>query len=221
MITQRYRQDYNGEFFVLSSGWRQGIKGQSREWIDNPIQNQHISGRAAAIGSDVDFERFDYSVLERHRGGLHGKLKLQTYGAGDTWSRMRLDFYYTNHPTTVSKIRDNQYYENTVVYTTPYRCVTNPKKFYPVPYNPRISDIALPLYLSAFDGHKEVFMIGYNNDTRAGKKNWTADVESVIRAYWNTTFTIIGSPSNIPELWKRHKNVKTISYRDFIYYCDI
>jgi hypothetical protein len=51
MITQRFRKDYTGEFIVINTAWAGGRKRTQREWVPNPIENHHISGRAACIGS--------------------------------------------------------------------------------------------------------------------------------------------------------------------------
>ena len=82
MIREQYRSDYEGEFVITESKWSAGKKSQNREWVENPINNQHISGRAACIVGDVDKERFDYTRLQRHKGGLLSSKKLQTYGTG-------------------------------------------------------------------------------------------------------------------------------------------
>ena len=74
----RYRTDYAGEFVILESKWAGGKKEETREWIPNPIENHHLSGRAAVIGSNIDKWQFDYTRLQRHRGGLLGSKKLQT-----------------------------------------------------------------------------------------------------------------------------------------------
>ena len=81
-MEERYRTDYAGEFIVTNSRWANGHKEQTREWIPNPIDNQHISGRAACIGNTFEQGIFDYTRLQRHRGGLLGSKKLQTYGVG-------------------------------------------------------------------------------------------------------------------------------------------
>ena len=65
----KFRADYAGEFVVVESRWSGGHKQEKREWIENPIENQHISGRAACIGSSVDQYLFDYTRLQRHRSG--------------------------------------------------------------------------------------------------------------------------------------------------------
>ena len=54
MIAERYRTDYTGEFLITQATWSGGKKRQKREWVANPIENQHISGRAVCIGSDGD-----------------------------------------------------------------------------------------------------------------------------------------------------------------------
>jgi hypothetical protein len=36
----------------------------SREWIPNPIENHHISGRAACIGSTTDIDAFDFTLYK-------------------------------------------------------------------------------------------------------------------------------------------------------------
>ena len=81
MIKEQYRCDYEGEFVITESKWAAGKKTQNREWVANPITNQHISGRAACIGSDIDKVAFDHTRLQRHRGGLLKltKLFLQIY----------------------------------------------------------------------------------------------------------------------------------------------
>jgi hypothetical protein len=96
MIREQYRSDYEGEFVITESRWSGGKKTQNREWVPNPIKNQHISGRAACIASDVDKERFDYTRLQRHKGGLLGSKKLQTYGIRVYYQRDAVGFCCRN-----------------------------------------------------------------------------------------------------------------------------
>ena len=73
MIHARYRTDYEGEFVVLDTVFRGGKKIQRREYIENPIINQHISGRAVIIGAGPSARPDVVRLLARHRGGLLGK----------------------------------------------------------------------------------------------------------------------------------------------------
>lgn len=221
MIEQRFRRDYPGEFVVIETRWRDGKKEQVREWIDNPIENQHISGRAAVIGSNVDRYLFDYERLQRHRGGLLGKKRLQTYAVGDVIRDMRVDFAVETEDAKLVSILDTGYQVNNVVYTTARNCIAHPGEFYLIPYNPRLDVVALPLYLAAFDGHDEVYCLGYNNDTTSGTKNFRGDIAGVINAYPTVRFIFVGVEANIPVEWRQHTNVSCMTYRTWVSHCDV
>lgn len=217
----QYRKDYDGEFIITQSVWSGGKKRQTREWVANPIENQHISGRAVCIGADHDTDQFDYTILQRHRGGLLGSKKLQTYGLGFAAKQMRLDFTVETDDTVLKELINLHYYKDNVIYTTPRNCLKYPGVFYLTPYNPVIIKHALALYLAAFDGHKEIFMLGYNQYTNAGNTAWQAHVAQVIEAYLGTKFIIVGTPHHAVQSWLEFPNVEKMTYREFISYCDV
>jgi len=203
MLTAKYRTDYPGEFVVTEARWRDGKREQTREWIPNPIENRHISSRAACIGSSVDHYLFDYTRLARHRGGLLGSLRLQTYGVSEVAHQMKLDFAVEINKTRLNDLKATDYHVENVVYT------------------PVLNSIALLLYLAAFDGHQEVFMLGYNQEADAGSTNWIQHVARVIEAYSATRFVLVGVESNQPQNLFEYANVRPMSYPEFITYCDI
>jgi hypothetical protein len=217
----RFRSDYAGEFVVLESRWSGGKKTQSREWVANPIENHHISGRAAAIGSHADLDRFDFSRLQRHRGGLLSSKKLQTYGTGATAKDMRLDFAVETNLLNLQTLKNLGYCEHNIVYTTAKNCINNPGEFYLIPLFPRMLDLALLPYLAAFDGHKEIFMLGYNRDTPVENPAWHEQIRNVIDAYSGTKFYFVGESTNMYDCWLELTNTQTMTYRDFITYCDV
>jgi hypothetical protein len=221
MIQHRLRRDYPGEFVILQTRWVNGRKEQVREWVENPIDNQHISGRAAVIGSDLDAEFFDYTRLQKHRGGLLGKKRLQTYVAGDIWQEMRADFTVETEELKLNEILKSQYQEQNIVYTTATNCIRHPGEFYLIPFNPKLDVLALPAYLAAFDGHQEIFMLGYNNQTQSGTKTWHSHVDLVLRTYPEVKFVFVGHEQNTPEMWRKHRNVECWDYRHFVTYCDV
>jgi hypothetical protein len=221
MITARYRSDYAGEFIITQSIWSGGKKQQTREWVANPIENQHISDRAVCIGSDHDLPHFNYTILQQHRGGLLGSKKLQTYGLGSTAKQMRLDFTVETDDVILQELMDLHYYQDNVVYTSPRNCLKHPGLFYLTPYNPVLIKHALALYLAAFDGHKEIFLLGYNQYTDAGNTAWAAHVSEVINAYAGTKFIIVGAKHHAVKSWLEHANVEQMTYREFISYCDV
>lgn len=217
----RYRSDYAGEFVVVQSKWANGKKVEEREWIPNPIENQHISGRAACIGSDLDKWQFNYTILQRHRGGLLGSKKLQTYGVGAVAKQMRLDFAVESQRSDLEDLINRGYTKDNIVYTTARNCVAYPGYFYLVPFNPRLLDIVSILYLAAFDGHREIFLLGYTDETKIDQPAWIGQVASVFNAYAGTQFWLIGEQSRMPDLWMNCPNVRVMNYRDFIGYCDV
>ena len=222
----RFRADYPGEFVVVNSIWSGGKRSQQREWIANPIENQHISGRAACIGSRDSIQNpfpkgLDYKILQRHRGGLLGTLKLQTYSSGTIAQDMRLDFTVELDTKILSTLIENKYHENNLVYTTARNCISNPGDFYLIPLNPRLLLPALPIYLAAFDGHQEIFLLGYNRETEFGNDRWVDDVKSVFDAYSGVKFYLVGEPTLMPDQWLESANTICMPYRDFIGYADV
>jgi hypothetical protein len=134
---------------------------------------------------------------------------------------MKLDFAVEINKTRLNNLKATDYHVENVVYTTSRLCVENPGEFYLIPYNPVLNSIAVLLYLAAFDGHQEVFMLGYNQEANAGSTNWIQHVARVIEAYSATRFVLVGVESNQPQNLFEYANVRPMSYPEFITYCDI
>ena len=217
----RYRTDYAGEFVVVETRWSSGKKTQTREFVANPIENHHISGRAVCIGSNFDAYQFDYTRLQQHRGGLLGSKKLQTYGVGDIASTMRLDFAVETRVAQLTALKQSGYTEKNIVYTTPRQCLAMPGKFYLIPLAPGLLDIAILPYLAAFDGHQEIFLLGYNQETPIENATWPQPVRNVVDAYPGVKFYFVGEPTNMYDSWLEPANAQAMTYRDFIGYCDV
>ena len=220
MIHERYRRDYDGEFVLVDHDQSQGEIRQKREWIDNPVINQHLSGRAAVIGSRVKYGGLRWNRLERHRGGLLGKKRLQTYGSGDLWRDMRFDFFVEKSEQELADIVAHGYDHTSTVYTSMKNCLSYPGHFYPVPFQPVLDYLAQALYLAAFDGHQEIFMWGYHRDTPAGTAGWIRDVAEVMAVYSPVKFWLLGNHT-FPAEWRQQANVEIMTIERFITYCDV
>lgn len=221
MIEERYRKDYDGEFVIVETKWTGGKKTQTREWVANPIINQHISGRAACIGSSINKDQFDYTVLQNHKGGLLSSKKLQTYGVSSIAKEMRLDFTVAFQQEDLESFIESKYQETNVVYTSTRQCIRNPGEFYLIPFNSNLCEEAIPIYLAAFDGHKEIFLLGYTNETISGVKNWQDQIKTIMDVYYSTYFIAVGQSTSMPERWFDSPNFKCMNYLEFRYYCDI
>lgn len=216
----RYRSDYPGEFIILETKWSGGKKSETREWIPNVIENQHISGRAACIGTGVDQKFFDYTRLVNHRGGLLSSKRLQTYGTGEIALQMRLDFAVETDPGRLLEIHNKGLQQDSVIYTTVKNCIRYPGDFYLIPNRPLIVDLATIIYLAAFDGHREIFLLGYNCEINGGRDTWVNDIARIFRTY-PVDFYLVGESTNMPSVWLDCANVRTTNYHDWVSYCDI
>jgi hypothetical protein len=219
----KFRKDYNGEFVISNTTIRNSRKIQTREWVPNPIINQHISGRAAVIGSGQTAQEHVIKHLSKHPGGLLGKKKLQTYGCESVWESIPLDFYVDYHTDTLAKIVNQTYQKNTVVYTHSKNCLAMPGNFYMVPYNVKMLCPATAAYLAAFDGHQEIFLLGIDgtNAKHGRDPQYIYDMNQVIRAYNTVSFRFVTDGQSPPAEWQDNRNVQVWKYSKFISYCDV
>jgi hypothetical protein len=225
-MDERYRSDYEGEFVVTNSRIVDGRKVQDREWIQNPIENQHISGRAVSIADGASRDTFPIQRLENHRGGLLGKLRLQTYGVGRICDEIVCNFYISKDVETLQKLVDSGYVTNTVVYSSAGKCLKFPGELYLIPYGMLLSEQALAVWLPAFDQHKEIFLLGY--DFEEGKNQSLAnEILTIMQTYRGTRFTRVSTLLNgrtrtdTPKSWKDCRNFSEMTYEDWISHCDV
>lgn len=221
-MQERYRNDYDGEFVILNTYYKDGKKVQDREWITNPIENQYISARAAVIGAGPSRENFDIKKIENHKGGLLGKKSLQTYGSQGCWRDLRCDFYVGTDKQELEETIEAGYVEKSVVYTGVKNCIAYPGEFYLVPYNVKLHSTATAAYIAAFDGHKEIFLLGVDtvdSDNVVINKLFD-DINKVIDAYANSTFVFVTDWQPHNEL-RKNKNVQFMNYRSFVSHCDV
>lgn len=214
-MLERYRKDYQGEFVIVNTTWKDGKKIQEREWVPNPLENKHISKRAVVIGTGASRERFDIKALEQHKGGLLGKLALQTYGAESLYTEITPDFLVVFDSSRLDQLE--AYAETNVVYTTTKNCIKRPGKFYMVPFNIRTYALATALYLAAFDGHREVFLVGCDGIDPIEER----ELMRVMAVYRGTKFMVVSDVLAIPASWRKLPNVAHWNYRQFITECDI
>lgn len=221
MNVARFRRDYDGEFIVTEVKVANNSITQSREWIPNSITNQHVSPRAVVVGGHDPLKRFDFRKLGNNKGGLLAKKALQTYGTADLWQDMPFHFFVTSEPEQARAMVETGYTRDNVVFTTSRICIDNPGHFYPVPYLPVLDQLALAVYLAAFDEHTEIFLVNYNIETPAGTANWIQDVGTVMRVYDTVKFYLVGVEAVMPAAWRANPNCSVMGIREFISHCDI
>ena len=223
MTLGNYQKDYICEYILTKTTIKNGQKEQEREWVDNPIQNQHISGRAAVLGSDVDQDFFNFRFLQEHRGGLLASKTLQVYGTHVMWKKSFKNFMVCLDKDVLPDIIAENYDEETICYTGVKNCLRYPGHFYIVPHTPQLDERAMTLYCAAFDGHREIFMIGFhNNDSNITDESIPVkQVNAVIESYPGTEFYFVGHKGAIYNLWDNNYNFHHMTYREWVSHCDI
>lgn len=225
-MDERYRSDYEGEFVITNTRVVNGKKVQDREWIQNPIENQHISGRAVCIADGESRDKFDIRKIEGHRGGLLGKLRLQSYGTGRVCDEIACNFYITKDAEQLQKLIDKKYVVNTVVYSSAGKCLKFPGELYLIPYAMLLSEKALAVWLPAFDQHKEIYLLGY--DFEDGKHEKLAnEIYEIMQTYTKTRFIRVSQlfhgrlRTDTPDKWKNCRNFSEMTYSEWVSHCDV
>ena len=224
MIQERYRKDYDGEFVILRTTFKNGQKHQERQWIPNPIENNYISARAVVIGNGASRSKFPIQRLQGHKGGLLGKKRLQSYGSEGCWRELQCDFYVDTSTLDHQEIISSGYNDRVTVYSNAKYCVANPSEFYMIPYNIALNcDSALAMYVAAFDGHNEVYCVGVDAIDENSQPNVksVAHIENILKTYNKTQFIFVNDNPNLHSAWRQQKNYGHMTYREFISNCDV
>ena len=133
---------------------------------------------------------------------------------------MNLNFAVETNPDRLAQIKSTDYHVDNIVYTTARNCISNPGDFYLIPNRPLVEDRVTVVYLAAFDGHREIFLLGYTKEVTPDRSSYYADMSRVFSAY-PVDFWLVGETTNMPETWLDHSNVRAINYQDWISYCDV
>lgn len=219
MITPYYRGDYDGEFIVSEARWSDGQKHIQREWIPNPIENKHISGRACILCSADKIDSFDPTKLSGHRGGLLGSKKLQVYAIENVVKHMIADFAVVRDQELLKEISDTDLTKKTTMYTVTSSVIKHPGNFYPIPHGVVSTTIGTALYLACFDEHKEIFILNFGENY--DKPKVVNSIVNIAKSYDNVQVYIVDTANRMPEVWKNTLNIKYMPFREWISYCDI
>jgi hypothetical protein len=248
MLKEIYRATYGGEHLVSQLTLKDGNWETETEYVPNSVFTTHTTGQAVAIGNGESRLEFDLKHLASHKGGILGENRLQTYGCNALYRDFTPDFLVAVGPDTggpkdiIEEIANSGYADNHIVYSNTFGVVRYPGKFYLVPQNVHYDSGALAAYLACFDGHKKVFLMGYDNyvHDQASSSIYTGtncypDKETFNGAYFELSMTMVMKTypsvefvrivptvqSFCPETWQSLLNYRQISFRDFIIEADI
>jgi hypothetical protein len=243
-LNKLYRRFYRGEDIVVERTYKNGIWHDTTENVSNAVINSQISNQAVVIGNGPSrLELFKLDLLKKHRGGLLGSRKLQTYGCNALYRDFTPDFLIARGNGVTDEIAKSKYTENNIVYTDSIHLLEYPNKFYLIPYDPYTDAGTTAAYIAAFDGHNRVYMIGFDGQDTANfnynvyagtthydakdatvlDNKWIKDRATLFRTYNETEFIRVTKKATepVPEEWKYYSNFRTVNLNQFVREVDL
>ena len=243
IIKRLYRKDYTGEDVITNLTYENTERNKTEEFVPNQIANLQVSNRALIIGNGPSRLNMDLSIIARHKAGIRGRSRLQTYGCNALYRDYTPDFLIANGDSIVSEIADSGYCDEHVVYANGWAVAGYPKKFYLLPQDPAWNAGSQATYLACFDGHKKIFLLGFDgnelngtndnvyadtagypsvNDT-VSEEFWVHSMTRIFKMYSDVEFVRVMPTAQytIPEMWKYCTNLRQVDFRQFAIEADL
>ena len=226
-VKQLYRETYTGENVVTTLTYKDAQWTPEYEWVPNAITNIHTTSQAVIIGGGAHAswrhpeQGFDIAHLPRHKGGLFGTDRLQTYGTNKLFKEFAPDFLIIDD-YEVDEIIETGYCNDNIVYAHANPILAHPGKFYLIPQDPSWNAGTIATYLACFDGHTKVYLLGF--DGRQGDDLfYEKTMKIVFDLYPGVEFVRVAPTKDyyMPESWKYMVNLRQITFRDFVLEADI
>lgn len=224
-VKKLYRENYTGESVVTQLTYRDSEWVAESEWIPSGVENIYTTSQALIIGGGKSWQEgqfeFDLSHIENHKGGLFGRNKLQTYGTNTLYKKFTPDFLVIDNDEA-EELSQLEYCTENIVYAHATQILKYPGKFYLIPQDPSWNAGAIATYLACFDGHKKVFLMGFD-----GKQGEDAFYEktmlTVFNLYPDVDFVRVAPTPYyyMPEAWKYVVNLRQVDFRGFVVEADI
>lgn len=245
-IKKLYRSSYTGEELIRELHYEGGDWKKTVEFVPNAIENNQISGKAVILGngpSRAEHHPDLFRLLETHKGGLLARGKVQTYGCNAILRDFEPDFTVAND-NLASELVNTGKCDDNIVYGTADMVLAYPGKFYLVPQNPNWNSGAIAAYLACFDGHKQVYLMGFDlyskhidiqSNIYTGTNGYPSLYDATTEAYFEKTMLTVFNTYNdvdfvrvsptkefyMPESWKYQLNLRQITFREFVIEADL
>lgn len=243
-LSRKYRKGYTGEDIIVERKHEGRVWHDTTETVPNAITNNQISDRAVIIGNGTSRLDFDLQNLKK-ASGLLGAYTVQTYGCNALYRDFTPDFLVaTGNNGIIDEIANSSYTNHNIVYTNNLHLLEHPSKFYLIPYDPYADAGTTAAYIAAFDGHKKIYLLGFDGYDTEGHNNnvyadsngydakWEFEVEGdkiinnriqLFNVYSDVDFVWVTphGRNTMPEALKWVRNHRQISFRDFVLECDL
>ena len=241
-LGKQYRLNYKGEEVITERKKEFQHWTQTVENVPNAVDNNQISNRAVVIGNSAGRKEFNLNLLKTS-SGLLGADTVQTYGCNALYRDFTPDFLIATGPEIVKEIATRPYVNENIVYSSAINLLGYPNKFYLIPYDPYADAGTTAAYIAAFDGHKKIYLLGFdeqvtpndNFNIYANTNGYNSSDETIDSTIWlqnrrqlydvynDVDFVWVTQygRSTVPEIHKDCLNFRQISYRDFVLECDL
>lgn len=243
-IQKLYRSTYAGEEVVSDMTYENGSWVYQRETVPNAVFNNQISNKAIVIGNGVSRKDFNLNLIKNHKGGLLAGGALQSYGCNALYREFSPHFLVVNGDEIIEEVASSGYTNDHIVYSHASVLLKYPSKFYLTPQDPSWNAGAVAAYIACFDGHKQVYLLGFDgiDDTSSGNNIyegtngystpptygysedfWVQAMLQVFTTYNNVDFVMVAPTPNfrIPELLKYVPNLRQLDFRGFALEVDL
>ena len=237
-INKSYRADYTSENIVVERNYTDGVWHDTTETVTNSVTNTQISNQAVVIGNGPSRLDFDMRAIFEHRGGLLGADTVQTYGCNALSRDYTPDFLVARGNGIIAELAGKDYPTDNIVYTSSIHLLEYPNKFYLIPRDPYTDAGTTAAYIAAFDGHKKIFLLGFDNQdtpdynynvyadtdgysatrSEASSQKWVADRAMLINTYNDVDFVWVTNAGSVtmPDEWAALVNFRQISFNAFV-----
>jgi hypothetical protein len=246
-IKKIYRSNYQGENIVKDLILENQEWNKNYEYVPSNVENNQISNKAVVLGNGPSRTQLNselFTLLNNHKGGLLASGKIQTYGCNALYRDYTPDFLVVTPGEIAEEIARTPYCVANIVYSNADTVLDHPGKFYLTPQNPSYDAGSIAAYLAAFDGHKTVYLMGfdgnsgheaYNYNVYTGTPGYagahsnsneaffTKALLTVMRTYDDVEFVRVmpAESAYCPQDWKYQLNFRQISFRDFVIEVDL
>lgn len=225
VIKKLYRENYTGESVVSQLTMQGGEWDIQREWVPNAITNIYTTTQALVIGGGPSWKDphsgFDLGHISRHKGGLFGADRLQTYGTNSLFKQFSPDFLVVDDDNA-EEVAQSGYTNDHIVYAHGTKILEFPGKFYLIPQDPSWNAGSVATYMACFDGHKKIFLMGFDG-VQGNDAFYEQTMAQLFKLYSDVDFVRVCPTVEyyMPESWKYAVNLRQITFRDFVLEADI
>jgi len=255
IIKKIYRKDVAGEDVSTVGLYIDAQWTYQKEFIPLSVEYQPVSDKAVVIGNGMSRQDFNLKLClpwrettawgeqTEWKPALHQVKKFNTYGCNALYRDYKVDFLIAAGDEFIKEIAVNEYSANNIVYASKFHLTKYPGVFKYIPQDPNWNAGAVAAYMAAFDGHKKVYMLGFDGidnptdiyNVYAGTPSypaktdgiledfWVLSLENLMKTYSDTEFIRVAPARTFrsPEAWKYLLNYRVIDFRDFVLEADV